>query len=143
MVDRLTCDVLVTNDDTCLGDIVAQLIVNLELVAGSRTLYLSDGNLLTTHGQEELSHAHILAGIICRNLYLDGLLACCTIEYEGIILALHQLAPDGRRSEAPVLVGIEGEVQFVASCTCDSLYLWEHRGYGIVVIAGTSCEQGH
>ena len=53
-------------------------------MVGSRTLNLSNGNLLTTHIQEELSHAHILAGIISSNLNLDGLLACSTIEYEGV-----------------------------------------------------------
>ncbi len=64
-------------------------------MVGSRTLNLSDGNLLTTHIQEELSHAHIIAGIISSNLNLDGLLACSTIEYEGVcFLALHQFTPD-------------------------------------------------
>ena len=64
-------------------------------MVGSRTLNLSNSNLLTTHAQEELSYAHIIAGIIISNLNLDSLLACSTIEYEGVcFLALHQFTPD-------------------------------------------------
>ena len=64
-------------------------------MVGSRTCNLSNGNLLTTHVQEELSHALIIAGIISSNLNLDSLLACSTIEYEGVcFLALHQFTPD-------------------------------------------------
>ena len=64
-------------------------------MVGSRTRNLSNGNLLTTHAQEELSHALIIAGIIISNLNLDSLLACSTIDNEGVsFLTLHQFTPD-------------------------------------------------
>ena len=72
--------------------------------------------------EEELSHSLVLAGVIVSKLHLDGLLAGCAIQHKGFlaVFALNHLAPDGRRGETPVLVGLEGEVELVAGITCMS-----------------------
>ncbi|CDA53704.1 unknown [Prevotella sp. CAG:604] len=155
IVDRLTCGILGAYSNTGLSNIVAQLIINFEFISFSRTLNLSNSHFLTAHLQVQLSYAHILAGIIVSNSYLDCLLTSSTIEHETrlysslrlfliLILSLYlrDLTPDLIRRKTPVLVGIERKLFHIASSTCDSLYLWKYRIYGIVV-AGTSGEQGH
>ena len=134
VVGRLTDDVLVAHHN--LVDRVAILVAHFELVTISRTDDLGNSHLLATHVEEELSHSLVLAGVVVSKLHLDGLLAGCAIQHKGFlaVFALNHLAPDGRRGETPVLVGLEGEVELVAGITCDGLYLWEHRvGVGVVV----------
>ena len=97
---------------------------------------LCDGHFLTTHLQVQLSNTQILACIIICKSNLNSLLTRSTIDYKTILcIILSNLTPDFVRRETPALVRIECKLLYFTGCTRNGLYLWEHRNYGIVVIA--------